>query len=499
MNLESRDFALKSLFSFFAALLCYAVSASFEYSPNIIRAHNFLYNLYVKDCRRLLDEEHAANPENKAVEASRAALIFAEATAADVDDVTRRSIGQIKKLLKEVESDKALGVHHLIARTELNIYTGMLHVRLNNRLRAASDFLSAYNAAKSAYSKYPKDAMVRLLWGNMMATIGSLPSDLRRYLSVIGFSGDVQKGIAIMKSAHKSITTQREYKPYLTRANLLFLITLKQLVDNEEVLPQNEGINIQENTVIAVVSAKVLMEQGHNEQALSILESNKPRTGQARLHYYHFLYGKAKLSAGRADAEQSFLSFLREYKGVHHLKATHKYLSWHYLLNDDFARADSVRRLIPMVGAEVIGPDQQAAREAEVPLNKVLIKARVLFDGGYLSSALEVLLADTALQCCHLPDEKAEYYYRLGRIYQKQGLVYPAINAFENAVSVHDVAAFNRANASLQAALLFEKIGQKEHAKNYFQKCLAMKGFPYQEGLHQKAKAGLLRVDSLTE
>ncbi|MFN3952686.1 MAG: tetratricopeptide repeat protein [Thermaurantimonas sp.] len=497
MRMEIRDFALKSLFLFPALFAIQFAFATFEFTPQILSAHKQIYNLYLKDASRILDRESSASPENMAVVASRVLLLFAEATAADVDEITRRNLLQIKKILKDIESDKNQSIHHLLARIEIFIYSGMLQLRLNNRWRSASEFLSAYNLAKSAYSHYPKDAMVKLLWGNMIATIGSLPPEMRKYLSIIGFSGDVQKGLSLMKSAHKSIISQKQYKPYLTKANLLYILTYKQLIDNEEVIPEKEGINIHDNLVTAIICAKILMEQGYNDRALAILETIKQHPGQAKLHYYNFLLGKARLAAGSTDAEPVFLSFLNEYRGIHHIKATYKYLSWHYLLNDDLSKADSMRLLIPSVGASVIGPDQQAAREAEVPLNKVLIKARVLFDGGYLEKSLNVLLSDSTLDCCTLPDEKAEYYYRLGRIYQKQGLPYLAINAFEKAVEIHDNPAFNRANSALQAALLFEKLGNYNRARSYFQMCLAMKNFPYYEGLHQKAKAGLIRIDAV--
>lgn len=496
MALKLGDFRMKSLFLFLAFILVNQSFAAFEFTPQIILAQQQIYNLYFRDARRILDNESELSPENRAVASTRALMLFTEATAADLDHITQRNLALIKKMLKSIESDRNQTVYHLLSRIEIYMYSGMLQVRLNNRFRAASDFMSAYNIAKTAYNQYPKDAMVKLLWGNMIATVGSMPPDLRIYLSIIGLSGDVQKGLRLMKSAHKNIVSQKEYKPYLTKASLLYLLTYKQLVDNEEVIPQEEGINIQENYVTAVICAKVLMEQGYNEMALNILDSNRPRLGQVKLHYYHYLLGKARLSAGIKDAEESFLTFLTEYKGRNHIKAVYKLLSWHYLIHDDMARADSVRLLISKVGADIIGPDQQAAREAEKPLNKVLIKARLLFDGGYLEQALAILLADSTLDCCNHQEEKAEYYYRLGRIYQRQGLIYPAINAFESAVEMHQNATFNRANAALQAALLYEKIGQIERAKVYFQQCLSMKNFPYQEGLHQKAKAGLIRLET---
>ena len=39
-----------------------------------------------------------------------------------------------------------------------------------------------------------------------------------------------------------------------------------------------------------------------------------------------------------------------------------------------------------------------------------------------------------------------------------------------------------------------EKNGDYERAKSFYNQCLSMKGFDYERGIHQKAKAGLNRI-----
>ena len=48
--------------------------------------------------------------------------------------------------------------------------------------------------------------------------------------------------------------------------------------------------------------------------------------------------------------------------------------------------------------------------------------------------------------------------------------------------------------SALQIAIEYEKRGKKQKAKYYYNKCLSMKDFDYQRGIHQKAKAGLNRI-----
>ena len=48
--------------------------------------------------------------------------------------------------------------------------------------------------------------------------------------------------------------------------------------------------------------------------------------------------------------------------------------------------------------------------------------------------------------------------------------------------------------SALQIAIEYEKMGEKQKAKSYYNKCLSMKDFDYQRGIHLKAKAGLNRI-----
>ena len=50
--------------------------------------------------------------------------------------------------------------------------------------------------------------------------------------------------------------------------------------------------------------------------------------------------------------------------------------------------------------------------------------------------------------------------------------------------------------STLQIAIEYERIGENKKAKSYYNKCLNIKGFNYERGIHQKAKAGLERISN---
>src|SRR5512141_1168485 len=104
--------------------------------------------------------------------------------------------------------------------------------------------------------------------------------------------------------------------------------------------------------------------------------------------------------------------------------------------------------------------DKQAGREVrskERP-NLVLLKARLLSDGGYTDRALHVLLDQPVHNVIKTPKELLEYTYRLGRIYQQSGNPSRALNYFE--ITIRD--GMNQSwyfaeNAALQSGLIYEQ------------------------------------------
>ena len=48
--------------------------------------------------------------------------------------------------------------------------------------------------------------------------------------------------------------------------------------------------------------------------------------------------------------------------------------------------------------------------------------------------------------------------------------------------------------SALQIGIEHERNRDYERAKSFYNQCLSMKGFDYERGIHQKAKAGLNRI-----
>jgi tetratricopeptide (TPR) repeat protein len=142
--------------------------------------------------------------------------------------------------------------------------------------------------------------------------------------------------------------------------------------------------------------------------------------------------------------------------------------------------------------------DKQALREAtsnQLP-NVALLRARLLFDGGYYDRALHELLDRNLKKIIQSSKDIPEYHYRLGRIYQEKGEDEKALSYFDKAIGEGKrLPYYLAANAALQSGLIYEEKKDLANAEKYFRLCLEMDYPDYKTSIDLKARAGLQRLN----
>ena len=118
------------------------------------------------------------------------------------------------------------------------------------------------------------------------------------------------------------------------------------------------------------------------------------------------------------------------------------------------------------------------------------------YDGGYYYKAMQELEIIENPLCFSNTKNTIEYWYRKGRVSQK--LAKPTDEIISFFVKTLEIARHTTAYfvpmSALQIGIEHEKNGDYERAKSFYNQCLSMKGFDYERGIHQKAKAGLNRI-----
>ena len=236
---------------------------------------------------------------------------------------------------------------------------------------------------------------------------------------------------------------------------------------------------------------------GKTELAIKILEERPQSSAYLPFEYLDFLYGKFKLYRLDNDADTYLLQFVNSFKGRHYIKEAYQKLAWHSLItHNDKAQYLRYMNLCQKRGYTLIDEDKQAQKEAKSGeiYDATLLKARLLYDGGYYKRANDLLVAQANVYINSAFE--GEYYYRLGRIKDALQDDAEAIKYYNLAILKSNPKKYFACNSALNAGIIYEKNKQYKDATQYYNKCLKLNPEGYANSLHQKAKTGLERVNS---
>jgi tetratricopeptide (TPR) repeat protein len=211
-----------------------------------------------------------------------------------------------------------------------------------------------------------------------------------------------------------------------------------------------------------------------------------------------YLMGQAKLNKLDKDADSYFKKFVTFYKGKNLLKDAYRRLSWFYLLEGDTVKFTTYKGLAQRYGATNSDEDKNAQKESEAGIypDISLLKARLLFDGGYYAKAEEVIRTVKVSEL-RTDYQRIEFHYRYGRIMHESNKLSKAIELYSQTIAISGNNNYYFApNSCLQLGLIYEKLGYNDLARQYYEKSLAYKNYEYRSGITQKAKAGLSRLEN---
>jgi tetratricopeptide (TPR) repeat protein len=170
-------------------------------------------------------------------------------------------------------------------------------------------------------------------------------------------------------------------------------------------------------------------------------------------------------------------------------------LSWYYYLKEDQVMAEKYRAMILKKGGLDTEADKQALKEAKSSVwpHKLLLKARLLNDGGYYWEALNLLMGKRYTDFSK-PQDQTEFVYRAARLYDDLGDKEKAIDFYKQAIALgENRTEYFAARAALHIGNIYEKRNEKKTAISWYQRCLDMEDHDFKNSLDQRAKAGIAR------
>lgn len=479
-------------------LMSLFAQGQYEYSPRCVQAHMEVSALRFEKAVMLMEEERRQDPGNMVPVMITGYKDFLSIIVSEdeevFDSLYENRSSQLRKL-REGDKDSPW-YNYSLAR--LYLQWAFARVKFGSYFNAARDIRKSYLLLLENQEAYPEFLPNKIGLGIMYALIGTIPDNYRWIANVFSMRGSVEQGRAeLLKVMYNA---EEDGYPYLLDEALFFLsfIELNLQADSEkaeDLLPYYKNM-ADSNLMLIFSKSRILMQTARNDQAIDLLVNHPKGNSYYPFYYLDYLTGQAKLNRLDADADKYFLRFTANFKGASYVKSAWQRLAWSALLRDDLAGYKEYMEKVVTYGDDFTDGDKLALRNAsdgEVP-NICLLKARLLFDGGYYAHADSVL---TSAGCMlGTEKDKIEYPYRKGRISHARGDMETAISWYDKTIEIgEDQHYYFAANAALKTALIYEASGDLSKAEEYFQWCIDMPKREYRTSLDQKAKAGLNRLE----
>lgn len=400
--------------------------------------------------------------------------------------------------LKDLSDTKTASPYRLYCMAEIHLHQAMLRAKFEDYLGAFTSMRKAYKLLEKNKESYPDFISNSKTLGLMHAIAGTIPEEFRWGARLLGFSGNIKEGLREMETVIAHIKKEPSFV-FKEETQIMYAFLLLH-VSNQPYrswrVVQKMDLEPRESPVAAFVLATFALHTGQNDKAIAILETRAKGKAYHPFHYLDLLLGVAKLHRLDADAKQYLLRYVQQHPGRHYLKEAYQKLAWEALLNGSSSLYDYYMKQLQKKGASAMAVDQKALKQAErkEEPHPDLLRAQLLFDGGYYERALNVI-EELDPYSFKRPDQSIEWVYRRGRILHRLGYYDKAVAAYKQTLLIGSDSPFYYAcNAALQIGRIYEYQSKWTEAAVYFKRCLELKPDSYRASLHQKAQAGLQRV-----
>jgi len=476
-------------------------NGSIDFNNNCHQAFDDIIRLKLSKANNTLKSELEKKPEN-------AYALYLVGLSEIIQVFISENQSHYKKLqvsiprtIKLIEKFGGKSPYSQLFKGQLLFYYGATQTKFEDFFSAGINMRDAYLVLKNNATKHPAFLPNSTIMGVIETFSGTVPASFKWIIPLFGIKPSVANGVKKLEKFNNArVSPGSELENFKMEAKL-FLGGLYHMVLHKEKegweLIDNSTKDWKSNLFSTYMRASFLIKTGENEEAIKVL-SNRP-IGKEYIDLYHldYLLGVCKLNRLDNDADKSLINYITHFKGRNYLKSALHKLSWYYLIKGDYTNYQLFLSKIPSTGFEFTDEDKQATKsvkEKYIP-NISLLRARLLFDGGYYDRALTELSNKSTKNYSEYRDQ-VEFIYRLGRIYQKQGRGSVAITYFLKAISAgKNLPHYYAMASSIEIGKIYEEMNDLANAKLYYKKALTFtKNKEYMNSLEQKAKAGIDRV-----
>ena len=470
-------------------------AADFEITPTIKSAYSEIIKTKLSVGRSILEKDKTRNGFNIYLK-SYADLIQLLITEDKV--FYQQFIDNQVSRLEFLEKLDKKSPYAQVLQAEVRLHTAFVKLKFGHEIKGSWEIIKAYKLLEANVKEFPDFIPNQKSLGLLHILIGSTPENYQWVANLLGLKGNIKQGLAeLQNSIQKDSFWGQESQliDYLIHAYILNF-TPNKLAEFQAFINKNS-----DNQLLVFFGITTLMKEGKSEVALSVLENRKLDKDYLPFPFLEYLKAEILLQKGHYQmASKLYQNFLLKYKGFNFVKDSYYKLFLCYCLNNEDIKAKLFLEKVESVGENIVESDKVATKFANnflaqkptksIP-QKVLMKARLAFDGGYYDDALSLINAYSE-NSFEGTSDRAEWNYRKGRIYQKLNNFPQAITSFERAIVLSENQNYSfGASSALQLGYIFQARNEKQKAKKYFEKAISFKKHEYKNSVDNKAKAAL--------
>jgi predicted negative regulator of RcsB-dependent stress response len=477
---------------------CRGLSAQkvFDFNADCQKAYQEILKLKIVSGQALINVEKKKNPENLIPYLLENyidffILFFNE----DPAEYKKRS-GNREKRLALLSDGPEDSPWYLFSKAVIHFHWAVVRIKFGYNWDAGWEFRRSFIQVKDNGKKYETFLPNKLYQGAMQVAAGTIPDGYKWLSNMLGIRGSIQSGMQQLKTF---LNSPDPFAQLYHDEAVFYYCYLSYYIENDKegVLQfvRDQKLDLKNNHLFAYLAANLSTHNYQAESALEILHNRNNSPGYLQTPVWDLEEGYILLYKGSSNAAEYLERFTRDFKGRYYVKDALQKISWHYYLQGNQSKADYFRQQILKRGTSNSEADKQAQDEALTNRwsNSILLRARLYSDGGYHQEALRLLHGKSANDFAN-PEEKLEFNYRVGRIYDEMGRDTEALAFYKRTVDQGKMRhEYYAARAALQIAFIYEEQHQYSTALDWFRTCIDMKDHEFKNSIDQRAKAGIDR------
>ena len=479
----------------FTSILTIAQVQYYEISPEIQEVYDLTEQLNIQEAIKLCNDIKTTQTGNLMVHHVENYTDFYTCFITEEEKVYEKLSPNKELRLDKLKEGDNTSPYFRFSQAEVLLQWALVELKFKKYVNALYNINKATNLLEENKNLFPEFKLNNKSLSVIHALVGTIPDTYKKPLSWISsFEGTISQGYSEISEMTCSIGPENMfYKEVFVIKALIELHLLDDKIASWETV-SGSLLDEKPSPLLKFITANVAHRTYDNNVAISILESRESNSDKMSFFYLDFLEGAYKLNNLDPNSNQGLLLYVNNFKGINYIKEAYMKLAWYeYAINNNEKGFFYYLDLCKSKGEAITDEDKYAQEYAEkykLP-NRGFLRARLLFDGRYYSRALDELLSIEGSLKIY---EKDEFYYRKARILFEQKNYPEAIKGFISVVNKEQKNRDLYLVSLYYLSLSYEKLNKNNLSKKYYNKALQTNFGPYKSSLHQKSKAGLLRL-----